>query len=305
MKGVFCKIVPDKDMPVDELGRVADVILDPISVPNRTNLGRLYEFYMNDVLEQTEMKLKQMVDFKPGMSLESFSSIDPFALFNALEYLLKLVGILAPKQEEFLRSLSEDEKIEYLYETLNEHITIHMPPDTEVDVPHTVLNIIEQSEYKPYVGKIKYTGADGNPCVTDSDIRIADLYIMLLDKIADDWSSVSVSKLQHHGIISANKLVKHDYPYRCSPVRVQGEDENRILAGYTTPENVAELIDRNNNPLTMRAIVHNILDSDKPTNIYRLVDRTRIPYGSNKPLQLINHIFGTCGFRPTYRRDRD
>lgn len=290
-------------MPVDDLGRVADVILDPISVPNRTNLGRLYEFYINDVLEQTEMKLKQMVEFKSNMSFKEFNSIDPLAIYSTLEYLFKLIGILAPKQEEFLRSLSEDDKIEYLYEVLKSNITVHIPPNTDVDLPDTIINVIEQSEYKPYLNKVKYTGADGASCITDCDVRIADLYIMLLDKIADDWSSVSVSKLQHHGIISANKLVKHDYPYRCSPVRVQGEDENRILAGYTNSENVAELIDRNNNPLTMRAIVHNILASEKPTNIYRLIDRSRIPYGSNKPLQLINHIFSSCGFKPTYKKD--
>lgn len=128
---------------------------------------------------------------------------------------------------------------------------------------------------------------------------------MLLDKIADDWSAVSISKLQHFGIISPqNKNEKFSYPYRCSPVRTQGEAENRVYVGYTDLTNTAELMDRSNNPLTMRNMVWNILHADKPTNINQLIDRTKIEYGSSKPLQIINHVFNTAGFKLSYRRNR-
>jgi hypothetical protein len=179
-----------------------------------------------------------------------------------------------------------------------------MPPNLETNVPQAVLNI-ENSIYKPHLGKVNYIGNSGIRTTTENNIRVADLYMMLLDKTADDWSSVSVSKLQHFGIISPqNKSEKFRYPYRNSPVRTLGESENRVMVGYTNLENVAELMDRSNNPITMRESVKNILEAEQPSNIYKLIDRTKIQYGSNKPLQMINHLFNTAGFKLSYRRNK-
>ena len=76
------------------------------------------------------------------------------------------------------------------------------------------------------------------------------------------------------------------------------------MVGYTNLENVAELMDRSNNPLTMRRMVQGILEADKPTDIYRLIDRSKIELGSNKPLQMLNHMFNAAGFKVSYRRDK-
>ncbi len=42
-KGVVAKIVPVEDMPYDEDGTPVDIILNPLGVPSRMNLGQLYE----------------------------------------------------------------------------------------------------------------------------------------------------------------------------------------------------------------------------------------------------------------------
>jgi len=42
-KGVVAKIVPVEDMPYDENGTPVDIILNPLGVPSRMNLGQLYE----------------------------------------------------------------------------------------------------------------------------------------------------------------------------------------------------------------------------------------------------------------------
>lgn len=303
-KGVICHIEKDENMPVDELGRRADVVLDPAATVNRMNLGRLYEHYVNDLLEQTSMRMKAMLNFNSSMSLEDMYSVDIKLINQALNYLLGLFDILSPKQKEFILGLKDTDKIEYLYSVLSEHITLYMPPNSDVDLPKAITDI-ENSVYKPHVGKVNYVGNSGIRTTTSNNIRIADLYMMLLDKIADDWSSVSISKLQHFGIIAPqNKSEKFSYPYRNAPVRTMGESEARVMVGYTNLENVAEIVDRSNNPLTMRRMVQNILEADKPTNIYRLIDRTKLEFGTNKPLQMINHVFNTAGFKVSYRKDR-
>ncbi|MBI45097.1 MAG: hypothetical protein CMG66_02900 [Candidatus Marinimicrobia bacterium] len=42
-KGIVSIIVPEEDMPFTESGETVDVILNPLGVPSRMNLGQLYE----------------------------------------------------------------------------------------------------------------------------------------------------------------------------------------------------------------------------------------------------------------------
>ena len=42
-KGVVAKIVPVEDMPYHEDGTPVDIVLNPLGVPSRMNLGQLYE----------------------------------------------------------------------------------------------------------------------------------------------------------------------------------------------------------------------------------------------------------------------
>jgi DNA-directed RNA polymerase subunit beta len=45
-KGVIAKIVPDEDMPLLEDGRPIDVILNPLGVPSRMNIGQILETHL-------------------------------------------------------------------------------------------------------------------------------------------------------------------------------------------------------------------------------------------------------------------
>ena len=45
-KGVISKIVPEEDMPFLEDGRVVDVVLNPLGVPSRMNIGQILETHL-------------------------------------------------------------------------------------------------------------------------------------------------------------------------------------------------------------------------------------------------------------------
>ena len=45
-KGVISKIVPEEDMPFLEDGRPVDVILNPLGVPSRMNIGQILETHL-------------------------------------------------------------------------------------------------------------------------------------------------------------------------------------------------------------------------------------------------------------------
>ena len=52
-KGVVSIIVPQEDMPFMEDGTPVDVILSPLGVPSRMNIGQLLDAYLGDVLAKT------------------------------------------------------------------------------------------------------------------------------------------------------------------------------------------------------------------------------------------------------------
>ena len=51
-KGVISKIVPEEDMPFLEDGTPVDVILNPLGVPSRMNLGQILETHLGWVAAQ-------------------------------------------------------------------------------------------------------------------------------------------------------------------------------------------------------------------------------------------------------------
>ena len=156
-------------------------------------------------------------------------------------------------------------------------------------------------EYRQVYGPVTYLGDSGKVVTTLENIRIAPVYMILLEKIGDTWSAVSSGKIQHFGVLSQlTKNDKFNKPARNQAVRGAGEAEVRVFISYIGTKFVVEMMDRNNNPTTHKLIVNKILSADKPTNIDNLVDRKIHPFGGNKPVQLVNHILQVSGIKFKY-----
>ena len=52
-KGVVSKIVPVEDMPYREDGRPVDIVLNPLGVPSRMNVGQILETHLGCCLLYT------------------------------------------------------------------------------------------------------------------------------------------------------------------------------------------------------------------------------------------------------------
>jgi DNA-directed RNA polymerase beta subunit len=61
-KGVIAKILPDDQMPILEDGRRAEIILNPLGVISRMNVGQLFEITLTETLYQLKKKLKEIND---------------------------------------------------------------------------------------------------------------------------------------------------------------------------------------------------------------------------------------------------
>lgn len=299
-KGVFCKIEKPENMPVDADGNRADIVMDSAATISRMNLGRLYEHYLGGSARDTSKEIRKILNISGKTTSEKLMSIDHKLIEKAFNYALGYYSIVSQKQYDFFRDeITDEERYEHLADIVNEGIYLYYPIDNEKLTDQVVREL--ELKYKTTYGPVSYVGDSGERVTTQNNIRIAPLYLMLLDKIADDWSSVSSGKLQHFGVLSPmTKSEKFSYPYRNSPVRTIGETEGRIFAGYCGREAIAEMMDRSNNPFSQRNTVWNILNSETPGNIDRVVDRNYIPLGSNRPLQLVSHMTKVAGFEHVY-----
>jgi DNA-directed RNA polymerase subunit beta len=93
-KGVVSMIVPVEDMPHDVDGRPVDIVLNPLGVPSRMNVGQVLETHLGWAAKGCGLKIGKMLQ-----DLESVSKIRSFLdeIYNA-----------SGKQED-LDQLSEDE----------------------------------------------------------------------------------------------------------------------------------------------------------------------------------------------------
>lgn len=318
-KGVICEILPDDQMPVDAHGNRADAIMDGGATVSRMNYGRLYEHFFNaasrDLVREITLGLgfdKQTKDLYK--KLTALEENNPTLFEHVWNRLMGLYEIISPRQYAmFVEGRYEGGRANYRSQHLsrvikhylekNQGAHLFVPTDNEPEITDIVRNL--QAFCPPLNGPVSYVGNSGRRVTTVNPVQIAPLYVMLLEKIADDWSACSSGKLQHFGVLSQLSAGdKYAKPTRTQPIRAMGESEVRIYDAYCGTEVTADLLDRNNNPFTHKYMLRQIYSTDKPTAIKTIVDRSQVPMGGSKPLQLIKHLASTGGWKFVYEPPR-
>ena len=77
-KGVISKINPVEDMPYDENGQPVEIVLNPLGVPSRMNIGQILETHLGlaakGIGDQINAMIKQKQDVATGKPLRRFSA---------------------------------------------------------------------------------------------------------------------------------------------------------------------------------------------------------------------------------------
>jgi len=102
-KGIVSNIVPEVDMPYLEDGSTVDVILNPLGVPSRMNIGQILEVHLGLIGKRLGHQIQDMFDAKK----EEFVS-ELRAKMTEIAVVAKLMN-----GKEFLDSLDDDELIRY------------------------------------------------------------------------------------------------------------------------------------------------------------------------------------------------
>ena len=128
-KGVISVIMPVEDMPFDERGEPIDIVLNPLGVPSRMNVGQILETHLgmaarglgvkiNDMLEQ-QVKIAQLRSFLKGIYShasdsrrdENLDSLTDEEILELAQNLRKGVPMATPvfdgAKEESIKDFSE------------------------------------------------------------------------------------------------------------------------------------------------------------------------------------------------------
>lgn len=296
-------------MPRDDLGNVAAMVFEPNARLSRMNTSGLVEAYITSAMRDVTQRMRKMVCDAIGQQVEHFhlnprprkllDNVPPEVISQIWDYYLGFIEAMSPEQRQIYRECPEMLDLDHLGVILKTGVSAWIPPDHQKEDMQIIRDI--EAGYKPHLGPVTFKGTSGKLIRTKVNVRIGTMYIMLLEKIGDDWSAVSSARHQQFGVLATlSGADRHSSPYKQQPVRALGEAEVRIMVSYAGPEITAELLDQNNSPETHAEVVNTILNADKPTEIKRVVDRNKIPLGGSRPIQLVKHVLSTGGIRFAY-----
>ena len=290
-KGITVRICPKEDMPVDAAGNRADLTADDYSTIKRMNLGRTYEQYIGACCLAVEKDLKRIV---------AESGYDA-----AWQHLKGFYQIAAPEMYTLIEKAGIDKNpVPHIDYVMSDKIYLWIPSHQEKENWKIIDEL--KTAYPPCKGPVTYRDLGGEMVTTHSAVMIGPMYWMLLEKTASNITGATAStRYQHHGILATvqgsdrNKL-----PAKNNPTRTGGESEVRLFQSVMDEDAVAELLEQTNDPNTHKHIVENIHNADKPSDIDRVVDRSVIPRGNSRPLQLVKHKFQGFGIKLVRQEDK-
>ena len=165
-KGVISVIMPMEDMPYDENGEPVDIVLNPLGVPSRMNVGQVLETHLGWAAKELGTKIKKLIE--EGEKVKEIRSL--------------LKRIYGSEVSKNLDSLNENEILE-LAKNLKNGVPMATP----------VFDGAKESEVKdmlelaglPLSGQCRlYDGRTGEEF--DRSVTIGYMYILKLNHLVED-----------------------------------------------------------------------------------------------------------------------
>ena len=166
-KGVISKVVPLEDMPYMADGTPVDVVLNPLGVPSRMNVGQILEVHLGWAAKGLGKKIDEMLRMQRNVS-------------EIKEFLDKIYNGSGKKEE--INSLSGNEII-----SLAENLTEGVPFATPVFDGATESEIKDMLELAglPRSGQVTlYDGRTGE--AFDRQITVGYMHVLKLHHLVDD-----------------------------------------------------------------------------------------------------------------------
>ncbi len=102
-KGIVSNIVPDVDMPYLESGETVDIVLNPLGVPSRMNIGQILEVHLGYVGRRLGQQIQEQFEQQQGDWIK-----------NLREKMIEIASVAKySNAKEFIEKLNDDELLQY------------------------------------------------------------------------------------------------------------------------------------------------------------------------------------------------
>ena len=168
-KGVISKICPIEDMPYDENGRPVDIVLNPLGVPSRMNIGQVLEVHLGLAAKGIGDKIDRMIK-------------EQRALAEQREFLQKVYDIGGNIQGVDISKLT-DEEVKVLAENLRSGLPVATPVFDGADEKY-IKEMLRLADL-PESGQITlFDGRTGLPF--ERKVTVGIMYMLKLNHLVDD-----------------------------------------------------------------------------------------------------------------------
>ncbi|CAG21716.1 DNA-directed RNA polymerase subunit beta [Photobacterium profundum] len=168
-KGVISKICPVEDMPYDEKGQTVEIVLNPLGVPSRMNIGQILETHMGLAAKGIGDKLNEML--KQQQELHKFRN-----------FLQKVYDLGDTRQDVDIAALSDDQ-VHTLVQNLRDGLPIATPVFD--GAPESSIKELLKLGDLPESGQLKmFDGRTGD--MFERPVTVGYMYMLKLNHLVDD-----------------------------------------------------------------------------------------------------------------------
>ncbi len=167
-KGVVSRIMPIEDMPYDEHGNPVDIVLNPLGVPSRMNVGQILETHLGWAAKGLGEKIDRMLKAQAAVK-------------ELREFLDKIYNKIGGEQVD-LDSLTDDEIL-----ALSKNLTAGVPMGTAVfdgAKEKQIKGLLELADLPTSGQEVLYDGRTGDKF--DRPVTVGYMYMLKLNHLVDD-----------------------------------------------------------------------------------------------------------------------
>ena len=172
-KGVLSRILPEEDMPYFENGSPVEIVLNPLGVPSRMNVGQILETHLGWAARGLGEALDRMLE-------------ENFSIDKLRERLLEIFDCYEPQRKKKVQAIirdMDDDQVKKFSASMTGGIPISTP----------VFDGARENEIKGFLSKaglptngqtVLYDGRTGEPF--DTLVTVGIIYMMKLHHLVDD-----------------------------------------------------------------------------------------------------------------------
>jgi DNA-directed RNA polymerase subunit beta len=182
-KGVLSRVLPQEDMPYMQDGTPVQVVLNPLGVPSRMNVGQILEAHLGLASYMMARKIRALLEkiISPETGTPK-STVTEDQKQNVVEQLRTCLNISFPKEKTFIAEFSDDDVIE-VGRRVPRGVHFATPvfdAATEQDI-RDLYKFLDLSDD----GKLQlYDGRTGEPF--RERVTVGYMYMLKLDHLVDD-----------------------------------------------------------------------------------------------------------------------